>query len=101
MVIAYAFAIHNMSDLEVLTFFLSMGIESIVDEKMEKTSDGVHDTTCTACEMLVVWIQKQLRQNKTEDQILNYVNEVNCPPSCLYRICLAARLMPSIAHAAL
>lgn len=69
--------IYNMYDLEVSTFFLSMGIESVVDEKMEKTSDGLHDATCTACEMLVVWIQKQLRRNKTEDQILNYVNEVN------------------------
>ncbi|KAH7510518.1 aspartic proteinase A1 [Ziziphus jujuba] len=55
---------------------VSMGIESVVDEKMEKTSDGLHDATCTACEMLVVWIQKQLRRNKTEDQILNYVNEL-------------------------
>lgn len=54
-----------------------MEIESVVDEKMERQSDGLHDATCSACEMAVVWIRKQLNRNQTVDQILNYVNEVN------------------------
>lgn len=55
-----------------------MGIETVVDEKIETTSDGVHDAACSACEMAVVWIQNQLKLNlnQTEEQILNYANEV-------------------------
>lgn len=54
-----------------------MGIESVVDEKIESKSGSLHDTTCTACEMAVVWMRKQLMRNQTVDQIINYVNEVN------------------------
>lgn len=55
-----------------------MGIETVVDQNTETKSDGVHDAACTACEMAVVWIQNQLRLNlnQTEEQILNYANEV-------------------------
>lgn len=55
-----------------------MGIETVVDEKIETTSDGVHDAACSACEMAVVWIQNQLKLNlnQTDEQILNYANEV-------------------------
>lgn len=37
---------------------------------------GVHDEMCTFCEMAVVWVQTQIKKNQTEDNILNYVNEV-------------------------
>ena len=55
-----------------------MGIESVVDQSIGFTSDGVHNAACTACEMAVVWIQNQLKlnSNQTEEQILNYANEV-------------------------
>lgn len=53
-----------------------MGIESVVDKNNEKSSDGLHGATCTACEMAVVWMENQLTRNKTEDQIFNYINEV-------------------------
>lgn len=53
-----------------------MGIESVVDENAGKSS-GLHDAMCSACEMAVVWMQNQLRQNQTQERILNYVNEVN------------------------
>ncbi|KAA8524705.1 hypothetical protein F0562_011128 [Nyssa sinensis] len=55
---------------------VSMGIESVVDKNTDKSSSGLHDTVCSACEMAVVWMQNQLRQNLTEDRILNYVNEL-------------------------
>ena len=54
-----------------------MGIQSVVDKNIEKTSDGLNDAGCTACEMAVVWIKNQLRLNETVDQILDFVNAVN------------------------
>lgn len=56
--------------------FYSTGIESVVDDNNGK-SNGVGDARCSTCEMAVVWMQNQLRQNKTQDVIMNYVNEVN------------------------
>ncbi|XP_059624365.1 aspartic proteinase A1-like [Cornus florida] len=55
---------------------VSMGIESVVDEKNGGKSAGLSDAMCSACEMTVVWMQNQLRQNQTQDRILNYVNEL-------------------------
>ncbi|KAJ4831927.1 AP4A phosphorylase [Turnera subulata] len=57
---------------------VSMNIESVVNEheRRDHSSDGVGDAMCTACEMMVVWIQNRLRFNETEEQILNYVNEL-------------------------
>lgn len=56
---------------------VSMGIETVVDEKSGlKSSGGLGDATCNVCEMTVVWMQNQLRQNQTQERILNYVNEV-------------------------
>lgn len=53
----------------------SGGIESVVDDKGGRSS-GLHEAMCPACEMAVFWMQNQLRQNKTQDRILNYANEV-------------------------
>lgn len=58
-----------------------MGIESVVDEKNGDKSSGVHDAGCSACEMAVVWMQSQLRQNQTKERILEYVNEVSFLPN--------------------
>lgn len=56
---------------------VSMGIETVVDEKSGlKSSGGLRDATCNVCEMTVVWMQNQLRQNQTQERILNYVNEL-------------------------
>ncbi|XP_028066581.1 aspartic proteinase A1-like [Camellia sinensis] len=53
-----------------------MGIESVVDGKNSGRTTGLRDATCAACEMAVVWMQNQLRQNQTQDRILTYVNEL-------------------------
>jgi len=53
-----------------------MGIESVVDMNVGKSSGGLHDAMCAACEMAVVWMQNQLKRNQTEERILNYANEV-------------------------
>ncbi|XP_077226954.1 aspartic proteinase A1 [Tasmannia lanceolata] len=55
---------------------VSIGIESVVNKDGKGKSVGVGDPMCSACEMAVVWIQNQLRQNKTQDLILNYINEL-------------------------
>lgn len=55
---------------------------------MGKSSDGVHDAMCTACEMAVVWMQNKLRRNETEEQILDYVNEVNYHSYASWKIAL-------------
>ncbi|KAG8634338.1 aspartic proteinase [Manihot esculenta] len=53
---------------------VSMGIQSVVDENNDKSSSG--DSMCSACEMAVVWMQNQLKLNRTQNYILNYVNEL-------------------------
>ncbi|EOA34173.1 hypothetical protein CARUB_v10021675mg [Capsella rubella] len=55
---------------------VSMGIESVVDKETAKLSNGLRGAGCPACEMAVVWIQSQLRQNMTQERIVNYVNEM-------------------------
>ncbi|CAK9146872.1 unnamed protein product [Ilex paraguariensis] len=54
---------------------VSMGIESAVDEKGGRSA-GRSDAMCNACEMTVVWMQNQIRQNQTQEGILKYVNEL-------------------------
>lgn len=54
----------------------SIGIESVVNDNGEKLTFGQRDAMCSSCEMAVIWMQNQLLQNKTEDVILNYANEV-------------------------
>ncbi|VVA93720.1 unnamed protein product [Arabis nemorensis] len=55
---------------------VNMGIESVVDKENIKSSSGLRDAGCAACEMTVVWIQSQLNQNMTQGRIMNYINEV-------------------------
>ncbi|KAK9665871.1 hypothetical protein RND81_14G142100 [Saponaria officinalis] len=55
---------------------VSMGIETVVDAGAEKSSGGVHDAMCVACEMSVVWMQNQLKQNETVERILDYANQL-------------------------
>lgn len=62
--------------------FYSMGIESVVHESSGRSSGLSDPAMCSACEMTVVWMQHQLRQNQTQDRILNYVNEVCMMYSC-------------------
>lgn len=54
----------------------SGGIESVVDEQGGRSS-SLHDAMCPACEMAIVWMKNQLEQNKTQDRILSYANEVH------------------------
>ncbi|KAG4990129.1 hypothetical protein AAZX31_09G005500 [Glycine max] len=58
------------------THGVSMGIESVVDKNERKSSGSIRDAGCSACEMAVIWMQNQLRQNQTEDRIIDYANEL-------------------------
>ncbi|KAL5066323.1 hypothetical protein RYX36_028060 [Vicia faba] len=55
---------------------VTLGIKSVVEENERKSSGGFHTATCSACEMAVVWMQNQLKQNKTQDQIITYINNL-------------------------
>ncbi|CAN6358470.1 unnamed protein product [Urochloa humidicola] len=50
---------------------VSEGIESVVGEENLGS-----DAMCSVCEMAVVWIENQLRQNKTKELILQYANQL-------------------------
>ncbi|CAN0912505.1 Aspartic proteinase A1 [Linum grandiflorum] len=55
---------------------VSMGIQSVVDEGNERSSVASNDARCSACEMAVVWIENQLMQNRTQERIINYIDEL-------------------------
>jgi phytepsin len=56
-------------------FFIELSCSNPIESVVEKQKRG-SDLFCTACEMAVVWIQNQLRENKTKELILNYANQV-------------------------
>jgi phytepsin len=58
------------------THGVSPGIRSVVDDEAGKSNGLRTDPMCGACEMAVVWMQNQLKQNKTQDLILNYINQL-------------------------
>ena len=41
------------------------------------SSNELRDGMCPACEMAVVWMESQLKQNATKDRILSYASEVS------------------------
>ncbi|PSS08453.1 Aspartic proteinase [Actinidia chinensis var. chinensis] len=51
-------------------------IEMVVDEEFDVEAPAGFDVLCTACKMLVMWIQNQLRRQQTKDSVFNYVNEL-------------------------
>nr|GEX02607.1 aspartic proteinase A1 [Tanacetum cinerariifolium] len=55
---------------------VSPKIKSVVDKENGKSSAGLNDEMCTFCEMAVFWMRNQIKRNETEDNIINYVNEL-------------------------
>lgn len=44
---------------------------------VEKENVSAGDSAvCSACEMAVVWVQNQLKQKQTKEEVLSYINEV-------------------------
>ncbi|KAK7284461.1 hypothetical protein RJT34_19207 [Clitoria ternatea] len=53
----------------------SAGIE-MVTEKEQREFTARDNPMCSSCQMLVVWVQNQLRQKATKERIFNYVNQL-------------------------
>ncbi|RDY13705.1 Aspartic proteinase [Mucuna pruriens] len=53
----------------------SNGIE-MVTEKEQRELPAKDTALCTSCQMLVVWIQNQLKQKKTKERVFSYVNQL-------------------------
>ncbi|MCH91910.1 aspartic proteinase-like, partial [Trifolium medium] len=52
-----------------------MGIEMVTEKEQGELS--AKDTAlCSSCQMLVIWIQNQLKRKSTKDRIFNYVNQL-------------------------
>ncbi|CAK9320905.1 unnamed protein product [Citrullus colocynthis] len=47
----------------------------MVNYKDGRESGGFSDAMCSACEMAVSWMQDELKQNETQEHIIDYVNE--------------------------
>lgn len=58
------------------TKHVSTGIESVLEKGNKEESSIGDDLLCTACEMLVIWVQNQLKQKKTKEAALDYVNKL-------------------------
>lgn len=55
---------------------MSTHIATVVHNETREGSSVDESTFCTFCEMIVFWIQVQLKQQKAKEIILKYVNEV-------------------------
>ncbi|CAL0304856.1 unnamed protein product [Lupinus luteus] len=51
-------------------------IETVVHNENHDGSSTSESPLCTFCNMIVVWIQTQLKQSNVKDEILNYVDEL-------------------------
>ncbi|XP_023544281.1 aspartic proteinase-like [Cucurbita pepo subsp. pepo] len=58
------------------THGVSMKIESVANEKDGRSSGGFSDAMCSACEMAVSWMNDELKQNKTQEHVIDYVNKL-------------------------
>lgn len=56
--------------------YVSTGIESVVEKENKEGSSAGDDLLCTACEMLVIWVQNQLREKETKEAAINYLDKL-------------------------
>ncbi|KAB5529096.1 hypothetical protein DKX38_019177 [Salix brachista] len=54
----------------------SSGIESVVEKEHKEKSSGGNDLPCTACQMLVIWAQNQLREKETKETAISYLDKL-------------------------
>ena len=73
------FLVNSSLYIFTLTFYSasSMVTKRKVNENNRSSGVDLSDAACSACEMAVVWVQSQIQKNKSQEQILNYVNEVS------------------------
>ncbi|XP_047327417.1 aspartic proteinase A1-like isoform X2 [Impatiens glandulifera] len=57
-------------------------IQMVVEEEEEEEEaplgsvSAVNDAFCSSCQMLVLWVQNELRQKKTKESVFSYVNQL-------------------------
>ncbi|XP_057963163.1 aspartic proteinase-like [Malania oleifera] len=56
--------------------YVSTGIETVVERESGEGRPVGDSALCAACEMTVIWIQNQLKQQETKEKVLSYVNEL-------------------------
>lgn len=49
----------------------------MVTEKEQMELSARDTPLCSSCQMLVLWIQNQLKQKSTKERVFNYVNQVS------------------------
>ncbi|XP_047330203.1 aspartic proteinase A1-like [Impatiens glandulifera] len=52
------------------------GSKPIEKSNNSRTPYGIDVSPCNTCEMIVVWMESQLKRNQTKNVILNYVNKL-------------------------
>ncbi|XP_047325660.1 cyprosin-like [Impatiens glandulifera] len=50
--------------------------ESANIQMVVESAYGKNNPLCTSCQMLVVWVQNQLKQKKTKETVFDYVNQL-------------------------
>ena len=65
-----------LTSWSLLLDYCSAYIKSVVDEENKEEASVGESPMCTACEMAVVWMQNQLKQQGTKEKVLAYVNQV-------------------------
>lgn len=49
----------------------------MVTEKEQSELSAKDTPLCSSCQMLVLWVQNQLKQKATKERVFNYVNQVS------------------------
>ncbi|XP_052205288.1 cyprosin-like [Diospyros lotus] len=55
---------------------VSAEIKTVVEDANKEETSAGGKPSCTACEMLVVWVRNQLKQKETKESVFNYVNQL-------------------------
>lgn len=48
----------------------------MVTEKEQRELSAKDTALCSSCQMLVIWIQNQLKRKSTKERVFSYVNQV-------------------------
>jgi len=66
----------------------------MVTEKEQGELSAKDTALCSSCQMLVIWIQNQLKRKSTKDKIFNYVNQVSLLNDPIQKPELMFRIIP-------
>ncbi|KAJ4794389.1 Aspartic protease family protein [Rhynchospora pubera] len=64
------------SSIGVCTYDGTHGVKAGIRSVVDKATGGFSDAMCTYCELAVTWMENQISQNKTVEQIISYVDKL-------------------------